>query len=187
MSIALYQPVVQAVLAAEAEQSGVAKLGINVPSLVAQIINFAILLTLLYLFAYKPITRMLDKRSEKIKESMDQAEKVRQQTAQAEENIKAQLEASRKEGQALIAQASQMGERLKEEARKEAKQEAEAVIVRARTEIQREREEAADALRREFADLAIRAAEKVISQSLDRESHRRLIDDVLSQAKTAKG
>lgn len=187
MSIAVYQPVVQALLAAETEQSGVAKLGINVPSLVAQIVNFTILLILLYLFAYKPITRMLDKRSEKIKESMDQAERMRQQTAQAEERIKSQLEAARKEGQTLIAQAAQMGDRLKEEARKEAKQEAEAVTVKARAEIQREMEEATDALRREFADLAIKAAEKVISQSLDRESHRRLIDEVLTQAKTAKG
>ncbi|MBI4287267.1 MAG: F0F1 ATP synthase subunit B [Chloroflexi bacterium] len=177
----------QSLLLAEAEQGGVAKLGINVPSLVAQVLNFTILLILLYLFAYKPITRMLDKRSEKIRESMEQAEKMKQQTIQAEEQIKAQLETARKEGQALIAQASQMGDKLKEEARKEARQEAEGLVARARSDIQRERDDAADALRREFADLAIRAAEKVISQSLDKESHRRLIDEVLTQAKTAKG
>lgn len=182
MSIGVYQPLVQTILAAEAEQGGVAKLGINFPSLIAQIINFVILLALLYLFAYKPILKMLDKRSEKIKESMDQAERIKQQTAQTEEQVKAQLDAARKEGQALIAQASKLGEKLKEEARKEARQEAETVITRARAEIQRENEEAADALRREFADLAIKAAEKVISQTLDRESHRRLIDEVLSQA-----
>ncbi|MDO8635015.1 MAG: F0F1 ATP synthase subunit B [Dehalococcoidia bacterium] len=187
MSIGVYHPLIQTLLAAETEQSGVAKLGINLPSLVAQLLNFIILLVLLYLFAYKPILKMLDKRSEKIKESMDQAEKIKLQTAQSEEQIRSQLEASRKEGQALIAQASQMGDKLKEEARKEARQEAEALIVKARSEIQREMGDATDALRREFADLAIKAAEKVINQSLNKDSHRKLIDDVLSQAKTLKG
>lgn len=182
MAIGVYQELSRFILEAEAQQSGVAKLGINIPSLVAQVVNFVILLTLLYLFAYKPILRVLDKRSEKIKESMDQAERIKQQAAQSEEQVRAALETARKEGQALIAQASQIGERLKEEARKEARQEGEALAARARAEIHREREEAIDALRREFADLAIRAAEKVVSQSLDREAHRQLIDEVLSQA-----
>ena len=52
-------------------------LGINVPAILAQIINFSILLGLLYLVAYKPIMRMLDERSLKIKESMERTELIK--------------------------------------------------------------------------------------------------------------
>jgi len=161
-------------------------LGINLPTLLAQLINFIILLLLLYFAAYKPIIRMLDQRSAKIKESMEQAEAIRQKTAQTEEEIKAQLEAARKEGQAIIAQATQIGDRLKEEAKKEARQEAEFLITKARTEIERERDEIVDELRKEFVDVAVTAAEKVLKETLDKERHRRIIEEVLKESSTFK-
>ncbi len=162
------------------------KLGINLPSLIAFIINFVILLALLIIVAYRPIVRMLDERSAKIRESMDQAERIKQESARATETIKAQLEAGRKEGQAIVAQASQIGERLKEEARAEARQQAESLIAKARLEIERERQEGFDQLRQEFVDLAILAAEKVINQSLDKKAHQRLIEEVLEEGTRPK-
>ncbi|MEE8473079.1 MAG: F0F1 ATP synthase subunit B [Dehalococcoidia bacterium] len=166
---------------------GLEKLGIAWPSLLAQVVNFLILLTLLYLVAYKPILRMLDNRSQRIKESMDQAKETQERYAQAEVEVRAQLDQSRQEGQALINQASQMGERVREEARQEARQEAETLVNRARDEIARERETAIDELRSEFADLAISAAEKVINRSLDKEAHRKLIEEVLEESTSPKG
>jgi len=90
-------------------------LGINLPVLLAQIVNFAILFVLLYVFAYKPVLKMLDQRSAKIKGSMEQAEAIRQRTAQTDEEIRKKLAEAQKEGQALLAQAAQMGEKVKEE------------------------------------------------------------------------
>ena len=49
---------------------GIESLGVSLPTLIAQIVNFVILFGLLYLVAYKPIMRMLDERSQKVKESM---------------------------------------------------------------------------------------------------------------------
>jgi F-type H+-transporting ATPase subunit b len=138
-------------------------------------------LVLLFGFAYKPIMRMLDERSNRIKESMEQAERIKEETARAEEMVKAQIEVGRKEGQAIVAQASQVGERVKEEARQEARKEVESLIARAQAEIEREREEAIEQLRQEFVDLALLAAERVINKSLDREVHRRLIEQVLEE------
>jgi len=157
------------------------KLGIDVPSLVAFFINFFILLGLLTLVLYKPVIRMLDQRSAKIKESLEQAERMKQESVRAEETVKAEIEAGRREGQALMNQAAQTAEKLKEEARTEARQKAEALIAKARIEIDREREESVNQLRQEFADLAILAAEKVIGQSLDKKAHQQLIDKVLEE------
>jgi len=161
-------------------------LGINLPTLLAQLINFIILLLLLYFAAYKPIIRMLDQRSTKIKESVEQAEAIRKKTAETEEEVKAQLETGRKEAQAIVAQATQIGDRLKEEARKEAREEAKSLIAKARAEIERERDEVVDELRKEFVDIAVTAAGKVIKETLDKEKHRRTIEEVLEESPTFK-
>jgi len=161
-------------------------LGINLPTLLAQIINFAILLGLLYLVAYKPLMRMLDERSRRVKESMEQTEVIKQQAERAEEEVKKQLEAAGKEGMEIIAQAMHTGEEVRQKAQQEAKQDAESLIARARVEIKRERDGAIDELRKEFADLTIMAAEKVIERSLDKQTHRQLIDRVLKESTTLK-
>jgi F-type H+-transporting ATPase subunit b len=161
-------------------------IGINLPLLIAFVINFIILFALLSIFLYKPVLKMLDERQAKIKESMEQAEKIRQETARSEEEIKDHLKKSRKEGQAVIAQAAQIGERLKEEAKDNAHQEAESLIAKARTEIQRERDKAIEELRAEFADIAILAAEKVIKETVDKKKHRKIIDEVLKESTTFK-
>jgi len=161
-------------------------LGINLPTLIAQIINFAILLGLLYLVAYKPIMRMLDARSQKVKESMEQTELIKQQAERAEEEVKKQIEAAGREGQEMISRAVRSGEDIKQKAQREAKQDAESLIGRAQVEIQRERDEAIGELRKEFADLTILAAGKVIDRSLDKKAHRQLIDEVLKESTTLK-
>jgi len=165
---------------------GIENLGISLPTLLAQIVNFVILFVLLYLVAYKPIMRMLDERSRKIKDSMEQTELIKEQAAHAEEEVKKQLEAAGKEGQEVITRAVRTGEETRQKAQQQAKQEGEALITRARAEIQRERDDAIDELRKEFADLTILAAEKVIDRSLDKKAHRQLIDKVLEESKTLK-
>lgn len=157
-------------------------IGISLSGLVAQLVNFFILFGLLFLVLYKPVMRMLRERSDRIKESMDQAEQIKEGMARTEQEVKKQLEAARKEGQSILGQAGQIGEQLKEVARQEARHEAEVIVARARVEIDRERDAAIDELRRQFTDLAIMAAEKVISETLDEERHRRIIDEVLEQA-----
>ncbi len=154
-------------------------IGINLPLLLAFVINFIILFVLLGLVLRKPVLKMLDERQAKIKESMDQAEKIKLQVEKTEEGIKAQLESARKEGQKVIAQAEQIGDRLKTEAKEEARHEAESLVTKARIEIQRQRDQDIEELRKQFADIAILAAEKVINEALDKERHRKLIDEVL--------
>ena len=161
-------------------------LGINIPTLVAQIVNFLILLGLLYLVAYKPILRMFDERSRRIRESMEQTESIKEQAARAEEEAKKQIDAGSKEGQELVARAVRTAEEVKQKAQQDAKPEAEAIIAKARLETQRERDEAIAELRREFTDLTIAAAEKVIERELDKEAHRQLIDKVLEESETLK-
>ena len=161
-------------------------LGINLPLLLAQIINFLLLFGLLYLFAYKPILRMFDERSQRIKESMDETEAIKEQATRAEEEGRKRIEAASREGQEVVARAVRTGEEIRKKAQEEARPEAEALIAKARLEIQRERDEAIDDLHKELTDLTIMAAEKVIEKSLDKEAHRELINKVLEESETLK-
>ena len=162
------------------------KLGVSLPTLIAQVINFVILLVILTLFAYKPIIKMFDERARKIKESVDEVQKVKEQAAQAEGEFQKKIEAASKEGQEVIARAMRTGEEARQRAQQEAKQEAQVLVEKARGEIQRERSEAISELRQEFADLTIVAAEKVIGKSLDKETHRQIIDNVLDESSNLK-
>ncbi len=164
-----------------------AGLGISWQGLVAQLVNFGILLVLLYFVAYKPIRRMLDERSEKVRVGMEQAEQMKEVMAETEEQVREQLEVAREERQNMLIQAEEVGQQLKEEAREQARRDAESIVAKARVEIQREHDEAIGELKRQFVDLAILAAEKVISETLDKKKHRKLIEEVLEQASEGKG
>jgi F-type H+-transporting ATPase subunit b len=165
---------------------GIGSLGINGSTLIAQLINVIILFGLLYLVAYRPIMRMLDERSNKIKESMENTEYIKQQAERAEEEAAKRIEAAAKEGQEAIARAMRTGEEVRQEAQQKAKVEAEALIARARSEIQRERDEAIEQLRQGFADITIDAAGKVIDRTLDKKAHRDIIDKVLKESTILK-
>lgn len=161
---------------------GIGALGINLPSLLASLVNFTLLLVLLTVLAYKPLLRVLDERRKRIQEGLEAAEAAKQQLAQTEQEVARELDKARQEGQTLIGQAQQMAARIQEEGRQQARAEGEQLLERARSEIQMERDSAIAELRREFADLTITAAERVIRRSLDRQAHRQLIEEVLAEA-----
>ncbi len=158
------------------------QLGLNIPVLIAQLVNFFVLLIVLRIFLYRPILDMLDRRSQRIREGLAAAEQSKEQAAEAEQAVTRQIEEARRQGQSLIAQAQDTSNRIQEEARNQARRESEQLLERARNEIQLERDQAIAELRKEFADLTVLAAEKVINQSLDRQAHRRLIDEVLAES-----
>lgn len=165
---------------------GFASLGINLPLLVVFIINFIVLLVLLRLFLYKPVLKMLDERARRTKEAMELADLTKKEYEQAKVEVQRQIDQGRQEAQALISQALQTGERLKEESREEATKQAQAMIERTRAELESEREKIVDHLRKEFVEIAMAAAEKVIQETLDKEKHRKLIEETLQQSTVFK-
>jgi F-type H+-transporting ATPase subunit b len=161
---------------------GIGSLGINLPVLIAQLVNFTILLVVLRLVAWGPLVKMLDERRERIAESLSAADQARASVAESERQVQEQVEAARRDAQGLIAQSQEIASRIQADARAQAQADAETTMVRARSEIQLERDTAIADLRREFADMTISAAEKVIKSSLDRNAHRKLIDDALAES-----
>ncbi|MDA0352220.1 MAG: F0F1 ATP synthase subunit B [Chloroflexi bacterium] len=183
LAIAGVLAAVPSVASATEEVEGIAALGLNLPGLVAQLVNFTILLVVLRLFLWKPILKVLDERKHRIEEGLQRSEQAATQAAASEEEARRVIEEARAEAREATARAQEQAGRLREELEQQARREADQIVSRAREEIALEREQAVQQLRSEFADLTIRAAERVVGQAIDRDAHQRLIDEALVEAR----
>lgn len=161
------------------------KLGIDVGVLIAQLVNFFLLLALLTLVLYRPVTKMLRERSERIAKGLLDAELAEKRAAQAEAEYQKRMEEARREAQAIIAQARENAEKERQAILARAQAEAQELRTRTEQELERERREALQALQSQVADLAIAAAGQVLGQAVDNTAHRRLVRDFLSQLEQA--
>ncbi len=158
------------------------KLGINTTWLLAQIVNFGLLLLVLRLFAYKPILNMLNTRKQKIQESLEYAERVKAEGAEQQKEFAHKLEEARREAQAASQTAQQVGEKEREAILVQARNEARKLVEQAKEQIEFERKQMMADLHDEVVRLSLLAAQKVINQSLDERAHRQLVSDFLAQA-----
>jgi F-type H+-transporting ATPase subunit b len=160
----------------------VESLGINLPGLIAQLINFLLLYFLLSKFLFPRVVAMLDARARRIKESVERAEQIQLDADRMEQQFQERLAEARRDGQQIVANATQIAQRIQAEAHEKASREAEAFLERAREQIQRETEQAGVLLRQQVATLAILAAGKVVERDLDAKQHVDLIERVLREA-----
>jgi len=164
-----------------------ATLGLNWPGFIWHLINFAVLFFILQRFLFPPVLKMLDERQARIRESMERAEALKEESARAAETVKAQLDEARREGQNIINQATQIAERIKSEQQAQAQTEYETILKRAQEDAARERERAFAELRTQVADLAVLAAERIIERNLDANTQRKLVDEFLAEAGAGDG
>jgi len=161
-------------------------LGINGPFLIAQIVNFTLLLLLLRAFLYKPVLKMLETRKQRIADGLQAAEVARREAEVERGQLQAQLDSERRDAMERIAAASKRGETLAAEIEANARQEGQRIVEEARNEAARERERILAEAQHQIAGLSMAATEKVLSQTLDASMQRRLIDDFLANLGEAK-
>lgn len=157
------------------------QLGLNVWQLIWQIVAFGLLLFLLVNFLFRPFLKTIDERSSRIKEGLDNAEQLKQQLVQTEEEFDQRMAEAERRSQAVLAQATEIGEKAREEILAEAREEAARLIEGAREEITSERERAVAEVKEQVADLSVLIAQQLIGKSLDEETQRRLIQEFIAE------
>jgi F-type H+-transporting ATPase subunit b len=157
------------------------KLGLNVSELIWQIVAFGLLIFLLQRFLYKPILKMLEERRNRIDQSMRDARIAAEKAVAAQEEFERRVNESKREAQMVLAQANEMSAKLREDILAEAREQARQLIDKAKEEIEAERARTMAQLEKQVADLAITVSERVIGESLNEESQRRLISDFLNR------
>ena len=151
-------------------------------TLIAQIVDFLILLILLRVFGFKYLAKLLEDRRTKIADTFAAAEEDRRQAAELKAGLEADIKKMREEAQAMMAHAIKSGEETAQQIVAAAKAETERIKEDARAEIQREREKAVAELRNSVASLSILVAEKIINRSLDDELQRGMVDEFINEA-----
>ena len=140
---------------------------------------FALVLWLLWKYAWGPITNALAEREERIDASMTKAERALEEAKRIQsENEKNRREAEQ-EARQILREAREEAEKLREEEKAQTRREMQEMQKQAREEIEREKENALSELRSEVADLAIQAASKILDENLDDQRQRRLVDDFI--------
>jgi F-type H+-transporting ATPase subunit b len=144
-------------------------------------ISFAVLLFLLYKFAYPQVKKMLDDRTERIRSDLQAAEGAKSEAEAVLEEYRAQLHDARAEAGRIIEEARQAADRIKRD--QESRLQAELAELRARAvaDIDSAKAQAVSDLRGEVAQLAIGAAETVVQRNLDEAAQTQLIEDYINQ------
>jgi len=141
-------------------------LGIEWTLLLAQIVNFAILIVLLRMFLYQPVLNMLNARKERIAQSMKDAERVSAAAREAEQDKAKVLEQARREAQEIRAQATRDAEKIAQDVRGRAEQEATDIRMKSQADAAKQVELALADANKQIADLAILATEKLLGREL---------------------
>lgn len=157
-------------------------LGINGWNLIVQIVAFVIFIYLLSKYAIGPITKMLDQRTERVRESMEAAQRMQQELQSTAARNEEALADARRQAQDILAQSRQQGDALIVRAQESASQQQEIFLTQARNSLRAETEQARQQLRQEVADLAVSAATKIVRKELDPATQARLIQETLAEA-----
>src|SRR4030095_4428633 len=144
-----------------------------------EVVSFAILLFVLYKFAFPGILSALEEREKKIRDSLDQAERHRTEAERKLKEYEAKLAAASKEAEGILAAAKERAQRLMEENEQRLTTEAERIKGDATREIDYERRKDIQDIRTQQTAPALRVAEKVIQRSLNDADTRRLADEAL--------
>ncbi len=160
------------------------ELGIDAWGLAVQLVAFIIFILLFWRYALGPITNMLDERSRRISESMQAAERMKQEMAAASTRNEEILAEARQQAQQIIAQAREVSDATIARAQQEASEQAEEYLTRAQSTLRQETEQARLQLRQELADLAVMAAGRIVRRELDPTAQSRLIEETLAEAST---
>ncbi|MDP1620248.1 MAG: F0F1 ATP synthase subunit B [Candidatus Moranbacteria bacterium] len=151
-------------------------LGIDGRLLLAQLINFVILLAVLYKFAYGPVLKILEERTKKIENGLKDAEESHKKLAEISEKEAAVLVEARKNAQQIIKKSEEAAVKNAEEIIVLAKDQSIKMLEQAKKQIEQEKEKILAEVKTEVAELIMVATGKIIDEKLDSEKDRDLIN-----------
>jgi F-type H+-transporting ATPase subunit b len=174
-------------IASAAEAGEATGLQINFFWIIVSALNFIVLLVILSIFALGPLRRMLAERRTRIEEGLRDAEQARRDRESAESERVAALQEARREANEILARSQKIAQETRDADIAATKAELERMRERAATDIDSEKQRAIAELRREVADLAIRAAGKVVGETMTGKRERRLVEEFLAETNEPSG
>lgn len=147
--------------------------------IIAQLVNFAIVLFVLYKFAYGPMMKLMDERTKKIDKGLKDAENSHKKLQEIAEKEKAVLVEARKQAQEIVDKAEAAASKTKDEIIAESKQQAQKILDDTAKKIELEKNQMLAEVKTQVAELVVAATGKVIDEKMDGEKDRKIIEGVL--------
>lgn len=149
--------------------------------LVVGALAFAVLFFFMWKWVLPRLNTLLEERRAKIQGELEKAETTRVEADQLLADYRAQLANAREESRQIIEEARQAADQMRTDIQATATDEAQATVVRAQEEIRAERDRVFEELRAQVGEIAVELAGRVVGQSLDPNTHSRLIDDYIDE------
>ena len=156
-------------------------LGVAWPKLIAQFINFGIILFVLWRLAYKPVLAMLQQRREKIDEAVANADKIKAELAQTEAARQEILNKAAEQANKMIEEARLAAARVQEQETQKAIAQAEQIIAKARDAAAADHARMLGELKREVGALVVQTTAAVTGKVLTPEDQQRIAEETRRQ------
>jgi len=150
-------------------------------TLIGQMITFTLLVWFTMQYVWPPLIEALDERKKKISEGLAAAEKGQEDVKLAEKKAIKYLKEAKAESANIIALAQKRANEVVEESKGTAKLEGERMIESAKAQIEQEIQQAKETLRKEVSSLALKAAEQILQEEVDKAKHKEIISKVSKQ------
>ncbi|MBA2382658.1 MAG: F0F1 ATP synthase subunit B [Chloroflexi bacterium] len=185
--LAIASGVAQEAVRLTAEAEGEPLFQINLFQVIIAATNFVVFIALIWTFAFKPISRILADRKDRIEQGLKDAEQARHDRESAESERLAALQEARREANEILAKAQKVAQDSREADIAATKAELERLREQAAVEIDSEKQRAIAEIRTEVADLALRAASRVVGETMNDDRQRRLVDEFLKESAAGSG
>jgi len=152
-----------------------------------ELVAFIVMVAVMAKFMYPAIAKVATERQKLISDQLEQAERQRDEAIKKLAEAEAKLTAARAQADEVIAGASRSGEQIRGELRSKGEEEAARLLDKARKDIESARQTAVDSVREQVADMVVLATERVIHETIDKEKHRKLIDEAINEVKVGAG
>ena len=148
-----------------------------------------ILIFLIYKYVLPPINKAMEERQEKIRDSLEAADRARTDAEAADDERRSVLEDARHQAREIVEQANRTAERVRLDAQARGESEYERIVGNAELEIDLARQRAIDEAAARMGEIVMEVVERVIGREVNYEAHRDLIDEAVAalQADTTGG
>ena len=170
----------------EVDPGVVGMFGLNWKLFLAQLVNFAIVLFVLWKWVFKPVTKGLSDRTEKIEGSLAEAERIMKDRSDFDSWKQGEINVVRTEASAIISQAKQTAEELKANTLKTTIEEQTRLIEQTKKQMEQEKTSMIESAKSELADIVVQATSTLLKAKIDPVKDKALIDEALKQASLAQ-
>ena len=158
-------------------------LGINGQLFLFQLINFAIVMAVLWFLILKPLTKKMAERQKMIDDSIENSKRVEENLRRSEKAYQDKVDEAKVESNKIIEKAGGEAEKLSADLKDKAKKEIETLVETARRNIKNEKAAMSAELKAETANLVVAALEKILSEKIDDKKDKKIIDEMLENIK----